>query len=112
MENPNSNPSVARSETNFVPVIPETAPFTQEQRAWLNGFFAGLFSRAPVVTAGRENTGQGVTPLQPLTILFGSQTGNAEALARRSAKAAGQRGYAPTVCDLAQYDCDRLTHEK
>jgi hypothetical protein len=26
------------------PVIPETAPFSLEQRAWLNGFFAGLLS--------------------------------------------------------------------
>ena len=27
-----------------VRVIPETAPFSAEQRAWLNGFFAGLLS--------------------------------------------------------------------
>jgi sulfite reductase (NADPH) flavoprotein alpha-component len=26
------------------PLIPETAPFSPEQRAWLNGFFAGLLS--------------------------------------------------------------------
>src|SRR5262245_64859043 len=25
-------------------LIPETAPFTPEQREWLNGFFAGLLS--------------------------------------------------------------------
>ena len=30
---------------NFLtPVLPENAPFTVEQRAWLNGFFAGLLS--------------------------------------------------------------------
>ena len=27
-----------------IPHIPETAPFTLEQRAWLNGFLAGLFA--------------------------------------------------------------------
>lgn len=27
-----------------VPLIPETAPFSVEQRSWLNGFFAGLLS--------------------------------------------------------------------
>jgi sulfite reductase (NADPH) flavoprotein alpha-component len=27
-----------------VPVLPETAPFTPAQRAWLNGFFAGMFA--------------------------------------------------------------------
>ena len=26
------------------PMIPENAPFSAEQRAWLNGFFAGLLS--------------------------------------------------------------------
>lgn len=29
-----------------VPVIPENAPFSAEQRAWLNGFFAGLYGGA------------------------------------------------------------------
>ena len=27
--------------------IPEDAPFSEEQRAWLNGFFAGLLSTPP-----------------------------------------------------------------
>jgi sulfite reductase (NADPH) flavoprotein alpha-component len=31
--------------------IPETAPFTPEQRTWLNGLFAGLFSLEKGVTA-------------------------------------------------------------
>jgi sulfite reductase (NADPH) flavoprotein alpha-component len=34
-----------------VPVLPETAPFTAAQRAWLNGFFAGLLSSEPVAAA-------------------------------------------------------------
>jgi sulfite reductase (NADPH) flavoprotein alpha-component len=29
-----------------VPILPESAPFTQGQRAWLNGFFAGVFGLA------------------------------------------------------------------
>src|SRR5262245_58868001 len=28
----------------FATLVPETAPFSPEQRAWLNGFFAGLVS--------------------------------------------------------------------
>src|SRR3954470_8089942 len=36
-------------------LVPETAPFTEEQRAWLNGFFAGLVSL----------DGAGVTALSP-----------------------------------------------
>ena len=32
------------ARTGSVPVIPDGAPFSMEQRAWLNGFFAGLLS--------------------------------------------------------------------
>ncbi len=38
----------AISPIAVVPVIPESAPFSPEQRAWLNGFFAGLFGGAEV----------------------------------------------------------------
>ncbi|PYI89455.1 MAG: sulfite reductase subunit alpha, partial [Verrucomicrobia bacterium] len=96
---------------NFVPYIPETAPFTPEQRAYLNGLFAGLFSSAPALAA-RQDPPVAAQPSQPLTILFGSQTGNAEALAKRMAKEAGRHGFAPTAYDLAQYPRDQLTAEK
>src|SRR2546423_8203656 len=37
-----------------VPVLPETAPFTAAQRAWLNGFFAGLFGRGAAQSVTEE----------------------------------------------------------
>src|SRR2546427_7565671 len=84
-----------------IPVIPENAPFTPEQRAYLNGFFAGLFSRTPASPAAAPSpTAQ---PLRPLTILFGSQTGNAEGLAKRAAKEAGKQDFAAAVFDMAHY---------
>jgi sulfite reductase (NADPH) flavoprotein alpha-component len=75
------------NQPNLVPVLPDNAPFTPEQRAYLNGFLAGLFSRAPQpnLPAPAPET----KPLTPLTILFGSQTGNAENLSKRIAKEAG-----------------------
>src|SRR6187402_2153772 len=91
-----------------VPLIPDNAPFTQEQRAWLNGFLAGVFSRAgtaPVASAPSQ-------ALAPLTILFGSQTGTAEGLAKKVAKEAGKRGFAPMVLDMAQTDLARLAAER
>ncbi|MBK9992308.1 MAG: flavodoxin domain-containing protein [Verrucomicrobia bacterium] len=90
-----------------VPLIPETAPFSAEQRAWLNGFFAGMFSRGP--------NGSGVprieTALTPLTILFASQTGTAERLAKKAAKLAGKRGFAPTLLDASQASIEKLSQE-
>jgi sulfite reductase (NADPH) flavoprotein alpha-component len=94
--------------TSTVPFIPESAPFTAEQRAWLNGFFAGLFSRVPQPKAADAAS----APLRPLTILFGSQTGTAEGLARRAAKEAGRRGFVATVADMAQMTPARLAAEK
>ena len=34
------------------PIIPETAPFSPQQRAWLNGFLAGLYGSASQPSAG------------------------------------------------------------
>ena len=92
------------------PFVPEHAPFSHEQRAWLNGFFAGIFSRGPVAAdAGAAwPIAAAPTALQPLTILWGSQTGTAESLAKQAAKTAGQRGFAATVLDLASVDLAQL----
>ncbi len=94
-----------------VPVVPDNAPFTAEQRAWLNGFFAGLFSRSPSV-GGVPSPRDSAAPLTPLTLLFASQTGTAEGLAKRAAKEAGKHHFAPTILDLAACDVTRLAAEK
>ncbi|MBB5050085.1 sulfite reductase (NADPH) flavoprotein alpha-component [Afipia massiliensis] len=39
-----------RTPPGQLEIIPETAPFSQEQRSWLNGFFAGLVSLDNAVT--------------------------------------------------------------
>lgn len=94
-----------------LPLIPDTAPFTPEQRSWLNGFLAGVFSR----TAQTPNPGSqplSSAALAPLTILFGSQTGTAENLAKKAAKEAGKRGFAPMILDLAQTDLAKLGAER
>ena len=99
----------------MVPVIPESAPFSAEQRAWLNGYIAGIFSRAPapeVAQLAARAAAPTQPALQPLTILFGSQTGTAENLAKRAAKDAGKRGFAATVLDMAQTDLAKLAGEK
>ncbi len=79
-----------------VPIIPDNAPFTVEQRAWLNGFLAGVLNRgaAPAAMA----VPQAAKP--PLLIAFGSQSGNAESLAKRLAREASGRGFAARAAGL------------
>lgn len=75
----------------FVPHIPEDAPFIPSQRAWLNGFLAGLYSYAPAVK-----------PLR-VALLYGSQTGTAEGLARKLAKEMKGAGFEVVLSSLEGY---------
>src|SRR3954471_5944663 len=68
------------------PYLPETAPFTPEQRQWLNGFLAGM-QFPPVASpalfsppSGAGGNAGGATGA-PVLILYGSPSGNAEGLA-------------------------------
>jgi sulfite reductase (NADPH) flavoprotein alpha-component len=80
-----------------VPIIPDSAPFSTEQRAWLNGFLAGLLSRGESSAA---TAGTPATEKPRLLIAYGSQSGNAETLAKRLGKDASSRGFAARVAGL------------
>src|SRR5437899_12894579 len=52
-----------------VPVLPDSAPFSPAQRAWLNGFFAGMFGgsapRAPENSAAPSRDVEVAQPAPP-----------------------------------------------
>ena len=71
---------------------------TAEQRAWLSGFLAGVqAANAPAQSSPAAPPKVRV----PLTILFGTESGNAEALAARARKAATKLGFAVKLVDMA-----------
>ncbi|CUX16829.1 sulfite reductase subunit alpha [Agrobacterium genomosp. 13] len=91
-----------------IPYIPQDAPFNGDQRAWLSGFLAGLHSRAAI---GLETSVAAAAPraaTSVLNILFGTQTGNAEALAMDIAAAARTQGMQPVVTALDDVSMDNL----
>ncbi|MBX7207387.1 MAG: flavodoxin domain-containing protein [Verrucomicrobiaceae bacterium] len=90
------------------PAIPDNAPFSAEQRAWLNGFIAGLLNRAQTGTAAGA-TEQTKTPL---LIAFGSQSGNAESYAKKLAKEAAAKGFTARAESLDAVQAADLTREK
>ena len=86
--------------------VPESAPFSAEQRVWLNEFFAKQLGGAAGVALAPSG------PATPITILWGSQTGNAEGCAKRMAKALNGGHFETQVIDLADYEVAKLSQEK
>lgn len=87
-------------------LVPEDAPFTSEQREWLSGFLSKTFGTASDGAAQQDG------PVVPVTILVGSQTGNAESCAKRMAKDLNGGRFKTEVVDMGQYDPGRLAEEK
>ena len=93
-----------------IPYIPEYAPFTGDQRAWLSGFLAGLHSRT--VMPGQTGTATATVERAAgaaVHILYGSQTGNAESVAEDAAAAARAHGLEPLVAGLDTVDINALS---
>ena len=76
------------TQRQSVPFIPDNAPFTPSQRAWLNGFLAGMFCQ----TTAPAGTEQHSVAKPKLSVLVGSQSGNAESLAKRFVKVSEKTG--------------------
>ena len=107
-------PRETRAMSAFA-LLPQTAPFGDDdrlsldrvlgaaspiQRAWLAGFLAGIDAgQAPLPRVDAP-----ARAAQPLTILFASESGNAERLAQDVAKLARKDGFKPKVIDLADLD--------
>jgi sulfite reductase (NADPH) flavoprotein alpha-component len=107
------------------PLLPRNAPFspedidtlntvvsrtTAQQRAWLAGFFAGFEA-----AQGGQPQPQPLAPpkpREPLTVLYGSESGNSEALALKVKKLAQKHGLDARVYDMADADMSVLSKAK
>src|SRR2546428_9453068 len=82
-----------------VPSLPESAPFDSEQRAWINGFLAGLFydQTEAGLSASSSPPAQELSapPAPPLPGMFGSATGTAGGPAARVPQEAAAHGFIP-----------------
>jgi sulfite reductase (NADPH) flavoprotein alpha-component len=90
----------------MVPFIPDNAPFTSEQRAYLNGLLAGLFSTtasAPIVDP---------PPSLKIAVLYASQSGTAEGLARKVTKELKAKGHIASLISLEGYTPASLAEER
>ncbi|MCU0794964.1 MAG: assimilatory sulfite reductase (NADPH) flavoprotein subunit [Akkermansiaceae bacterium] len=67
--------------------------FSSDQQAWLGGWLSSRVAAAPVAAPAAA---------VPLTVLFGTESGNSEELASRAAKIAKGKGFKPVVRNMAE----------
>ncbi len=91
-----------------VPFLPENIPFSPDQKQWMSGFFAGLYSRLMVTNEAGQAAPEGAASAKPLTILFGTQTGNAQSVAEDVADVAKTHGMQAHVLDMDDADLTQL----
>jgi sulfite reductase (NADPH) flavoprotein alpha-component len=89
-----------------------TGTLSPQQARWISGYFAGL--DAGLMRAGGAPVAVASAPPQgrTLTILYGTETGNARDLAKALGAAAEGRGLSPRVSDLADYKVRQLKDEQ
>ena len=92
-----------------IPYIPEDAPFTGDQRAWLSGFLAGLHSRQSLgLASANAAPAAEALPRSILHLLYGTQTGNSETLAEDIAARARAIGFDARVQSLDDVTTEAL----
>jgi len=92
------------------------------QALWLSGYFAGIDHNLRTLASEHGASSEVGVPVselpsqakdvRSLTILFGSETGNASRLARSLGEEARAKGFAPVVADMADYKPRKLKDEQ
>jgi sulfite reductase (NADPH) flavoprotein alpha-component len=111
---------MASSPSRALPLLPPTAPFSNEaiqalnagladtspeQRTWLSGFLAGYAAVTGAVPAvGKAAPAAGTKRKTPLTVLYATEGGNTEAYAQKFAKNAAKQGFAPKILDMGDIE--------
>lgn len=74
-------------------LTPTLASLTNDQSLWLSGFLAGRASSTAAAPTRKAST--------PVTLLFGTESGNAETLAAQAQKSLKKSGFKATLLDMA-----------
>ncbi|WP_160107158.1 bifunctional nitrate reductase/sulfite reductase flavoprotein subunit alpha [Pseudomonas izuensis] len=102
--------STAGRQTVGVPALPANAPLASDTRLWLDGVLGGLFSRVDCATPALADSGESTTPSPAVTLLWASQTGNAEGLAERFASRLRDKGIAVELSAMADFPASKLAN--
>jgi sulfite reductase (NADPH) flavoprotein alpha-component len=79
---------------------------------WLSGYFAGLAARPSPVSAPQPGAAPQATPQTPVTLVYGTQTGNSRLLAERLKQRLESSGVAVRVFRAGEYPTRELKNER
>ena len=100
--------SPVRIMATSIPEIPNDAPFSAEQREWLQSYLTELANRVTRDGALPQTT---ETAMPRALFLVGSQSGNAQALADGFAEVMNDDGWSAEAVDMERHDTLDLTKE-
>ncbi|MEM1441664.1 MAG: sulfite reductase subunit alpha [Verrucomicrobiota bacterium] len=92
---------------NSIPEIPEDAPFSAEQREWLKSYLSELVQNLGAGAAGAVQTAGKPRAL----FLYGSQSGNSQALSEGFAEVMSNDGWSAEAVDMENHATVDLTKE-
>ncbi|WJG09925.1 assimilatory sulfite reductase (NADPH) flavoprotein subunit [Aliiglaciecola sp. LCG003] len=102
-------PAAVLNESQWNQINNAIAPLNKDQLTWMSGYLAGL--------ANQQVASQATVPLeaaeseQILTILYGSQTGNAKGIAQEYKSKAENAGITVKLANMADYKAKQLKSE-
>lgn len=103
-------PTTVLNESQWSQINQAIAPLNKEQLTWMSGYLAGLaHNHADLST--QVSTVEAAQPQASLTILYGSQTGNAKGLAQEYKEKAESAGIAATLVNMADYKPKQIKNE-
>ncbi|MFA3792807.1 assimilatory sulfite reductase (NADPH) flavoprotein subunit [Aliiglaciecola sp. SL4] len=103
-------PSAVINESQWQQINSAIAPLNNNQLTWMSGYLAGL---AHHQSAGHVAAPASAAPVveKQLTILFGSQTGNAKGVAQEFKEKAQHAGLKVNLHSMADYKAKQLKNE-
>ncbi|WP_144556587.1 assimilatory sulfite reductase (NADPH) flavoprotein subunit [Bacillus pumilus] len=85
---------------------------TDQQKIWLTGYLSAQAALAGSETATQAPSPSAEAPTQPVskdvTVLYGSQTGNSEGLAKRAAQHLEEKGFQVTLSSMSDFKPNSL----
>ena len=112
ISNNDSNNFSALTEQQLQMLSSTASSLNKEQLIWASGFLAGLAGSSQTLSIPTSVKALSSNAAQPeLTILYGSQTGNAKGIAQNYKVSAAQQGFNAKVISMADYKPRQLKNE-